>query len=157
MYPAVSPAPVQPMRSPWTQLYLHLVWSTWQRLPLLVEPLRAEVYDLIQADCTRLRADVLAIGGIEDHVHLLVRVPSTIAPALLVKQVKGSSAHAINHASGIHKAFRWQGGYGAFSISKRHVPIISDYILNQEEHHRELRLWPLLEPPPEPAEAQSPA
>jgi putative transposase len=143
------------MRSPWTQLYLHLVWATWQRAPLLAEPLRSEAYDLIQADCTRLRAAVLAIGGIEDHVHLLVRMPATIAPAMLVKQVKGSSAHAINHASGIYQTFRWQGGYGAFSVSKRHVPIISDYVLNQEEHHREQRLWPLLEPPPaEPAEAK---
>ncbi|HSU13764.1 transposase [Longimicrobium sp.] len=74
------------MSDAWTQLYLHLVWTTWKRAPLLVEPLRSEVYHLIQADCTRLRADVLAIGGIEDHVHLPVRVPPTLAPAMLVKQ-----------------------------------------------------------------------
>ncbi|HSU13759.1 IS200/IS605 family transposase [Longimicrobium sp.] len=146
------------MSDAWTQLYLHLVWTTWKRAPLLVEPLRSEVYHLIQADCTRLRADVLAIGGIEDHVHLLVRVPPTLAPAMLVKQVKGSSAHAMNHAHGFYRTFRWQSGYGAFSVSKRHVPIITEYILNQEEHHREQRLWPLLEPPPaQPAEAKRPA
>ncbi|HEX8242890.1 MAG TPA: IS200/IS605 family transposase [Longimicrobium sp.] len=137
------------MRSPWTQLYLHLVWSTWERAPLLVEPLRSEVFDLIQAECTRQRAAVLAIGGIEDHVHLLVRVPPSLAPAVLVQRVKGSSAHAVNHATGIYRTFRWQGGYGAFSVSKRHVPLITEYVLRQEEHHREQRLWWLLEPPSE--------
>jgi putative transposase len=136
------------MADTWTQLYLHLVWTTWRRTPFLVEPIRAEVYDLVQADCTRLRADVLAIGGIEDHIHLLVRMPPTLAPAVLVKQVKGSCAHAINHAHGIYRTFRWQTGYGAFSVSKRHVPLITDYILRQEQHHREQRLWPDLEPTP---------
>lgn len=110
-------------------------------------PVRGEVYDLIQSECTRLRADALAIGGIEDHAHLLARLPATIAPAELAKQVKGSSA-PLNHAAGIHRAFRWQGGYGAFSVSKRHVPLVADYILRQEEHHRDQRTWPLLEPPP---------
>jgi putative transposase len=99
------------MRSPFTQLYLHFVWATWDRAPLLAEPVRGEVYDLIQHECMRLKADALAIGGIEDHVHLLVRVPATIAPSELVKQVKGSSAHALNHATGMHRIFRWQGGY----------------------------------------------
>jgi len=62
--------------------------------------------------------------------------------------VKGSSGHAVNHAHGFYRTFRWQSGYGAFSVSRRHVPVIGDYILRQEEHHREQRLWPLLEPPP---------
>lgn len=128
-------------------MFVHLVWATWDRLPLLSEPLRSEVYDLIQAECTRHRADLIAIGGTEDHVHLLVRMPATLAPADLVKQVKGVSSHAVNHASGSHKAFKWQGAYGAFSVSKRHVPMIEGYIRRQEEHHRERTLWPLLEPP----------
>jgi REP element-mobilizing transposase RayT len=135
------------MRSPWTQLYVHLVWSTWDRLPLLTEPLRSEVYDLIQAECTRQRADVIALGGVEDHVHLLARVPATIAPAQLVKQVKGVSSHAVNHASGVHQSFKWQGAYGAFSVSKRHVPMIESYVRRQEEHHRDRTLFPVLEPP----------
>jgi len=136
------------MRSPFTQLYLHFVWAAWDRAPLLAEPVRGEVYDLIQHECMRLKADALAIGGIEDHVHLLVRVPATIAPSELVKHVKGSSAHALNHATGMHRIFRWQGGYGVFSVSKRHIPLITEYILRQEEHHRDQRTWPLLEPPP---------
>ena len=100
---------------------------------------------------------MLAIRGIEDHVHLLVRLPPSLAPATLVKRVKGSSSHAVNHATGIHRTFQWQGGYGAFSISKRHVPIAGNYILRQEEHHREQRSWLPFEPPAEPAGSETPA
>ena len=136
------------MRSPWTQLYLHLVWSTWDRAPVLDDELRRRVFECIQAECGALRTDVIAIGGVEDHVHLLVRVPATVAPAELVKRVKGASSHMVNYDIGVPFVFKWQGGYGAFSVSKRHVPMIRDYVLGQEEHHREQRVYPILEPPP---------
>jgi putative transposase len=137
------------MRSPYTQIYLHLVWATWDRYPYLDDPgLRRRVYECIQAECVALRVDVVAIGGVEDHAHLLVRVPATIAPADLVKRVKGASSHMMNHDAGAPFYFKWQGGYGAFSVSRRHVPLIRDYVLRQQEHHRERQLYPLLEPPP---------
>jgi len=84
------------MRAPYTQLYLHLVWSTWDRHPFLVGEVRDRIYECIQAECVNLRVEVIAIGGIEDHLHLLVRVPPTIAPADLVKRVKGASSHMMN-------------------------------------------------------------
>ncbi|HET7232631.1 MAG TPA: IS200/IS605 family transposase [Longimicrobium sp.] len=130
-------------------MYLHLVWSTRDRHPYLADPdLRRRVYECINAECTGRRADVLAIGGIEDHVHVLVRPPAVIAPAELVKSMKGASSHMVNYEIGAADYFKWQGGYGAFSVSKRHVPMIRDYVLRQEEHHRDERLWIPLEPPP---------
>ncbi len=137
------------MRSPYTQLYLHLVWSTWDRYPYLADlDLRRRVYECINAECTSLRADVLAIGGVDDHVHVLVRLPATIAPADLVKRIKGASSHMVNYDVGSRDYFKWQGGYGAFTVSKRHVPLVRNYVVNQEEHHRDKRLWEILEPPP---------
>jgi putative transposase len=144
------------MRAPWTQLYLHLVWSTWDRHPFLVQGIRERVYECVQAECVELRVDVVAIGGIEDHVHLLVRVPTTIAPADLVKRVKGASSHRVNHDVRPPFYFKWQGAYGAFSVSKRHVPLIREYVLRQEEHHRERSLYRLLEPPAGPRAAPIP-
>ena len=138
------------MRAPYTQLYLHLVWATWDRHPFLVPAIRARVYECIQAECVNLRVDVIALGGMEDHVHLLVRVPATIAPADLVKRVKGASSHMVNHDVRPPFYFKWQGAYGAFSVSKRHVPMIREYVLRQAEHHRDRTLYPLLEPPPGP-------
>ncbi len=136
------------MRTPYTQLYLHLVWSTWDRHPFLTERVRDRVYDCIQAECTRLRTDVIAIGGIVDHVHVLVRPPATLAPADLVKQIKGTSSHLVNHEVRPPFFFKWQGAYGAFSVSKRHVPMMRGYVLRQEERHRDGRTYPELEPPP---------
>ena len=144
------------MRAPYTQLYLHLVWATWDRHPFLVPEIRERVYECIQAECVNLRVDVIAIGGIEDHVHLLIRVPATIAPADLVKRVKGASSHMVNHDIHAPFYFKWQGAYGAFSVSKRHVPLIRDYVLRQAEHHRDLSLYPLLEPPTSPEATPGP-
>ena len=134
------------MRTPYTQIYLHFTWATWDRHPFLNEAVRPRVYDCIQAECGRLGADVIAIGGIEDHVHVLARLPATIAPAELVKRMKGVSSHLVNHDVRPPFFFKWQGAYGAFTLAKRDVPMIRDYILRQEEHHREQRLDYELEP-----------
>ena len=150
-FPPPRFTPTRPsMRSPWTELYLHLVWSTWMRRPLLTPEKRGEAYRLILAECSRQRVEVIAIGGMEDHVHLLVRVPTVISPAALVKQVKGSSTHGMNHrADGRIGGFRWQGGYGAFSVWKRGVEVLRNYVLDQEKHHSTGRIYRLLEPPPD--------
>jgi len=135
------------MREPYTQLYLHLVWATWDRLPLLPAELRPAVYGCIQAECRQLDADVVAIRGTEDHVHLLVRISTTISVAQLVKQVKGSSSHLVNRRLTSEGTFKWQGGYGAFTVSKRNVPLVREYILRQEDHHRDHETIAAYEPP----------
>jgi putative transposase len=137
------------MAGTFTQLYLHFAWSTWDRYPILTETVRPHVYRAIQAECAGMGADVIALGGIDDHVHLFARLPTSLSPAALMKQVKGGSSHLANHAVAKVPFFRWQGGYGVFSVSRNHVPRIRDYVLRQEEHHRLGRVIPDLEPPPE--------
>ena len=132
------------------EIYLHLVWSTWDRHPLLTADRVPAVYGTIQHECQALGCEVIAIGGMPDHVHLLVQVPPTVAPATLAKQVKGSSSHLVNPAHGTRAEFRWQRGYGAFSVSRQHVERIRRYVLNQEEHHRSGRTADFLEPPEPP-------
>jgi putative transposase len=134
------------MREPFTQLYVHLVWSTWDRLPMLQPGLKPRIYACIRREADRLRCEILAIGGIEDHVHVLVRIPPTIAIADLVKRLKGVSSHLANREMMDRAVFKWQGGYGAFTVSKRALPRAQHYILNQEEHHRAGILFPALEP-----------
>ncbi len=125
------------MRAPWTEVYLHLVWSTWRRYPFITDELRARVYGALAHQCAEVGADVIAIGGMPDHVHMLVRMPTTIAIAELVRRLKGASSHLVTHVLRWPEPFKWQGGYGAFSVSKRHVRVVGDYILNQEQHYRE--------------------
>ena len=83
-----------------------------------------------------MRIDLLAVGGMGDHVHLLVQLPSTVSIADAVKQLRGSSSHFTNHEVEKTAGFRWQGSYGAFSVSERILPRVRHYIVNQEEHHR---------------------
>src|SRR6188472_782208 len=72
------------MRQPFLQLYVHFVWATWDRLPLITPQAEARIYNCIAAKCHELKCDPIAIGGIEDHVHLLVRLAPTVAPATLI-------------------------------------------------------------------------
>lgn len=128
-----------------TEVFVHVVWSTWDRLPLLGARVREQVFAAIHAECGKMRADVLAIGGVEDHVHVLLRLPATVSLAALVKQIEGSTSHLVNREI-LPRGFKWQGGYAAFSVSRRAVPIVRDYVLRQVEHHRAGTLHPSAEP-----------
>ena len=119
-----------------SRLFVHLVWATWDRFPLLTPAIQPHIYRCLQAECARLRVELIAIGGMDDHVHLLVRLPPALSVAALVKQLKGASSHLANHEVPKPVGFRWQAGYGAFSVSGRLVPRVREYIENQEEHHR---------------------
>jgi putative transposase len=132
-------------RSPYTQLYLHLVWSTHDRLPIITPELQPRLYAALSHKCRELGADVLAIGGITDHVHLLVRFPTTISVSEFVGKVKGASSHFVTHLLDSPEPFRWQGGYGAFTVSRRNVDAVSRYVLDQEHRHRELLTHDALE------------
>jgi REP element-mobilizing transposase RayT len=85
------------MRAPFTQLYVHTVWSTWDRLPLINPVFEPNLYAAVAVKCRELQCEPLAIGGIENHVHLLVRLNPTVAIATLVKEVKGASSHLVTH------------------------------------------------------------
>jgi putative transposase len=124
------------MSEAYTQLYIHLVWATWDRAPLLTIEMRQRVYAAIQAECRRLGGESCAVGGTEDHVHVLTRIPATLTVSKLAQQLKGSTSHLINHNGTPGTRLRWQGGYGAFSVSRRSVDSVREYILKQEEHHR---------------------
>jgi len=125
------------MRHPWTELYVHLVWATWNRHPLITPALQPRIYAVLHRHAHELGAEILALGGMADHVHVLIRFPATITVATLVQRLKGASSHDAAHVTSGEGGFKWQGGYGAFTLSKRAVPIVRAYIANQEAHHRD--------------------
>lgn len=118
-----------------SRIYVHLVWGTWDRLPLITAELERTLYSTLLAECSRLGGEMIAIGGMPDHVHMLVRMPSTVSVAQLVKQLKGASSHLVTHEVQPGEFFKWQGGYAAFSVSRWDVPKIRGYIRRQKEHH----------------------
>ena len=123
-----------------TQLYVHLVWATHERLPLIVPAVEPLLYAVILAKCRDCECHVLALGGIEDHVHLFVQFPATISIARLTKEVKGASSHFMNHEGYSPHQFRWQGGYGAFTVGKRSQDLLVEYVCNQKKHHNTQQL-----------------
>ncbi len=134
------------MREPFTQLYVHLVWATWDRAPILTAQLLEVVDRSIRHECVQLGVEVLAFGGVADHVHLLACLPAKLSVSDLVKQVKGATSHLITQRLRI--PFKRQGGYGAFSVSKRSIPAARDYVLTQEQHHGYGTIIPAAELPP---------
>jgi putative transposase len=125
-----------------TNLYVHLVWSTWDRLPLIDDPLTGRLYEVLAKICRDLKCDPISIGGTDDHVHILVGLHATIPVARLVKELKGSSSHLMTHETAPNDFFKWQGGYGAFTVSEEDVSHVKNYIQNQKLHHKDSQLTP---------------
>ena len=128
-----------------SRVFVHLVWATWNRRRIITPIVRPRLYRCLHSECSRLGAQLVAVGGIKDHVHLLVRLPSTVCVSAAVKQLKGSSSHFVNHEVLEAPRFRWQGSYGAFSVSERALPRVRDYILRQEDHHRAGKVYRVFE------------
>ena len=122
-----------------TQIYLHLVFSTKHRVPFLAEKaLRDQTHAYLAGICKNLEAPALIVGGVADHVHILCRQSKNLAVAVLVRELKRESSKWIKEQAPALAEFRWQAGYGAFSISPSHVKLLPPYIANQEEHQRKV-------------------
>jgi putative transposase len=134
------------VRKPYANLLVHLVWATWDRLPLITPDIQPRIYRCIQTEAFELGCEVGAIGGIEDHVHVLVQCSPAASVSNLVKQIKGTSSRIIQREIlGRGEFFKWQGSYGAFSIAPNQIEPVRRYIRRQEEHHRTGRLNATLE------------
>jgi putative transposase len=126
-------------------LYLHLVWATWDRLPLITADIQRRLHRNIESEAGGMGCTVLALNGTLDHVHIVVSFPTTVTIANLVKQVKGVSSHFVNETLRPEAQFKWQGGYGAFTVSRWDLLKIIRYVKRQKEHHAEDDLWLELE------------
>ena len=129
--------------------FTHLVWTTWDREPLLLGQIEQEAYALIRSQCAKMKVTPHALGGMPDHVHLLVSLPRTLCLSDFMEAVKGISSKALNDTRGSPTwAFKWQGGYSDHSVSPSQVALITHYIENQKEHHASKSLWLSYEPDP---------
>jgi REP element-mobilizing transposase RayT len=94
-----------------------------------------DIYAAIRAKCDELKCPSMSIGGMPDHVHLLVQLHTAVSVADLVKGVKGSSSHLVTHMIEPGELFKWQGGYGAFTLAKDDISTVAAYIERQKQHH----------------------
>lgn len=125
-------------------VFFHFVWTTKGRVRWLTPELEPDVYAVIVAEAQKLCCQVLAINGMPDHIHVLLKAPSRASPAGLMQKLKGVSSRVAGELVGIQGAF-WQEGYGVFSLSPDIVPRVQRYIENQKIRHGENTLWETLE------------
>jgi len=123
----------------YSKLWVHLVFATLDRRPLLDAALSRELYRYIGAVARNIGCEPMEIGGHVDHVHCLIRRPPTIAEAEMVSKLKANSSRWLRQKdSDLKRLFSWQRGYGAFSVSESNTEAVARYIRNQAEHHRKV-------------------
>ncbi len=145
------------------RLHYHLVWTTWRREPLLTGEHKSKAYGAILGKAKDLGVIVHAIGGVEDHVHVVASIPPRLAVAEVVRQMKGGSSHYATDQHGLERNFGWQEGYGALTFGERSMADIVAYVRGQEEHHASNKTHSALErvtvdsEDPEPESSKLPA
>jgi putative transposase len=110
--------------------YVHVVFSTKHRMPLIPEP--EKVWSTLRDVASISKIKLLAIGGTTDHVHILVSVPSTRAVSDVIRELKCNSSLRIRKWN---RLFAWQDGYGSMSVSPSAIVAVQRYIEHQAEHH----------------------
>jgi putative transposase len=116
--------------------YVHIVFSTKHRKPTIKPEIQDDLYAYIAGICKNLESPILKIGGIEDHIHILLVLSRKIALMKLIEEIKKTSSKWMKTKGDDYQNFYWQDGYGAFSVSPKHIDSVKNYIENQEEHHK---------------------
>jgi putative transposase len=117
---------------------MHCVFATKERRPLIKPGLQRRLWPYLGGIARENKMRALVVGGVEDHVHVLFSIPSTLSVAKAVQLLKGNSSKGIHDTFPEHHDFGWQEGYGAFSIGVSGVEDTTKYIQNQEAHHRKM-------------------
>ena len=119
-------------RNVYHEINLHVVWRTKNNAALLVDAVEDRCHHYLLHRATESPGvRVHAVGGMPDHVHLAVSVPPTLLISEWIGQLKGASAHYINHEICNRQILEWQTGYGVVSFGTRDLPWFVDYIKNQ--------------------------
>ncbi len=124
------------MPSTFTNLTYHIVFSTKNRQRFIAATFRDRLYEYLGGAIRSEGGVLIEIGGVEDHVHLLTRLPPTHAVANLMRAVKANASKWINDQRLVECKFAWQEGYSAFTVSQSQVENVRLYLRRQEEHHR---------------------
>ena len=118
--------------------YFHCAFSTKERQPLISTGLRERLWPFLGGIARQNGMKAIEIGGMPDHVHILLSLPSTLSIAKALQLIKGGSSKWVHETFTEHRLFRWQVKYGAFGVSVSQLDKIIQYIRDQENHHRKM-------------------
>jgi REP element-mobilizing transposase RayT len=131
------------MSRTFTSLLTHVIFSTKDREPWIRNEIRSELFAYLGGLTRELKGKAYGINGTKDHVHLLIGLPPNVSTSDALRFIKANSSGWVREKW--KRAFAWQLGYAAFSVSKSSVPIVLRYIANQEAHHKRVALRDELE------------
>ena len=120
------------------QNYLHIVFQTKNRAPLILPEIEGALYEYMGGICKNLESPSLIIGGHRDHVHILCRLSKIMSLSEFTQKIKSTSSKWVKSKSPSLNNFYWQDGYGAFSVSQSHIEVLINYIKNQHLHHQKI-------------------
>lgn len=123
------------MPSTHVSLHYHLIFSTKERYPLIAPEWRGRLHAFLGGEVRTLKGHPTEIGGMADHVHLLIGLRATHCLADVMRDVKAGSSKWVHDEIGL-AAFNWQEGYGAFTVGPTQIDSVRRYIQNQEIHHQ---------------------
>lgn len=119
------------------QMYAHLVFSVSRRVHLLdVKETKNQIFGYMAKVLENRQSPVIAIGGGEEHVHILHRLPKSMCYQDLMRELKANSSRFAKTHGARYSRFRWQDGYYAVSVSRWDLDMIANYIRKQERHHQ---------------------
>lgn len=124
------------MPNTYTQIHIHGVFAVQNRISLISDTWKEELYKYITGIVQHNGHKLLSIGGMPDHVHLMFGLRPVQSISDLMQDIKGSSSKWVNEKEFVRGKFSWQEGYGAFSYSRSQIQAVINYIDNQAEHHR---------------------
>jgi len=123
------------MANTYSQIHIQAVFAVEGRANLIRSEWKEELFKYISGIFRKKQQKLLAIGGVEDHIHLMFGLRPNLALSDLIRDVKANSSAFINEKRFVRGRFNWQEGFGAFSYSRSQVDIVVKYVLNQEKHH----------------------
>jgi putative transposase len=130
---------------PYWQLFYHIIWTTKNREPLLTPEVEPIIHDYLRNKALGLEANVFAMNGYLDHVHIVASVPPKIAISKFVGQIKAVASVKYNQSRPGNAPFHWQEEFGVFSFDQKRLSNFVAYVRWQKEHHAEKKIIPALE------------
>jgi putative transposase len=125
------------MAGTYTNLLYHLVFSTQDRLLLITKSIQADLYTYMGGIIRGEGGILLEIGGMPDHIHLVVKFKPTKSVSEMLNRIKAKSSKWLNEEKLKLRKFGWQDGYAAFSVSESQVDSVRRYVREQERHHQQ--------------------
>lgn len=126
------------MSQSYTDLLVHIVFSTKDRKQLIVPKIEKDLHRYLIGISENHSCSIIEINSVTDHIHLLASLNKNISVSKFTSELKSNSSRWVKTQGKLHQDFAWQNGYGAFTISRRSINNVKKYIQNQKEHHNKI-------------------